>query len=395
MANSLVGSDFGVGITQQATQGSVDANPEFVTFRRTSGKPEKVVGYTTSNEVVTGRQAQKQLIDTVTLEYTLEGELTQEKKEFLTNALFAETLTPVNISGSTNIAFDATANEITDAGASGSLFDDVNVGQWLFVTGSSNAALNIRYYVTAKPDADTLSVVDVPVTLGAGDAVTIKGTMIRSGDTTSLLSMQKTVTDTTAVGDKAYITQIDALIGQFILTLPPTGIVTTSYGITAGQQLDGDEAISGQSYATEDTSNVISAVTDTDGIYLNYVQADADLTEMTIDFNSNLSSIPQAGRLGAKYVAPKTVTCGGTLNAVEADDNPLRFQTYLENSTRFALSVAFTWPDGRQLVATQHQCLFTSGSQADGAEDDSLFNGTYAAEKDSTFGTTLQIDTSW
>lgn len=396
MANSLNGTDFSVGITQQAAQGSVDASPVFTPYRRTSGKPEKTVGFTNSNEVVTGRQAQKQILDTIAYEYTLEGELTQEKKAFLRNALFSDTHSPVAITANTNLAFDSTLNEITDAGASGILFTNVKVGQWIFVTGSSNPDLNIRYYVTDKPDSDTLSVVNVPATLGAGDAITIVGTMLRSADTTSLVTLQKTVTNTSAVADDLdYITQIDALIGQLVLTLPPTGIVTTTLGVTAAEQLAGVLKISGQSYASEDTSIPISAVTDTDGIYLNYVQADADLTEMTVDFNSNLSSINQAGNLGAKCVVPKTVTCTGTLNAIEKTDNPLRFQTLYENATRFSLSTAFIWSDGREMVVTMHQCVFTDGSQPDGAEDDALFNGTYAAEKDDVFGTTLQIDTNW
>jgi len=395
MSNSLVGSDFSVYLTQQTNQGEVNPNPVFTKFRRTGGKTEKQPGFTNSNEVITGRQAQRQILDDLNYEYTLEAELTQEKKDFLSNALFGTYTTAINISANSTIAFDSTTNQITDTGATGSLFGNVNVGQWVFVTGSSDEQNNIPYYVTAKPDSDTLQCQNVPVTVAAGDSITITGQMLRSADDREYLTVQRRVKNTTSTNDLDYTTQIDAFIGQWILTLPPNGIVTTSFGIQATQQLPGLLAIPGQTDNAEDASNPISAVTDVLGIYFNYDQVDVDLTEMSVDFNSNLSAIDQAGFLGAKCISPKTVTCSGTLNGIEQIDNPLRLQQLYENSTAFALSALFKWTDGRQMVVTMHNCLFTAGSQPDGADDDALFQGTYTAQKDNTFNTTVQIDVSW
>jgi hypothetical protein len=395
MSSSLTGSDFLVYLTQQATQGQVDSNPVFTKYRRTGGKPEKQPGYTNSNEVVTGRQAQRQILDDLNYEYTLEAELTQEKRDFIANALFGTYTTAVGISANNTIAFNSTSNQITDTGATGSLFDNVNVGQWIFVTGSTNDENNIAYYVTGKPDADTLQCQNVPQTVAEGDPITIGGQMVRSADDRNFLTVQRRVTNTSQPDNFDFTTQLDAFIGQWTLTVPPTGIVTNSFAIQATQQLPGLDSIPGQTDLAEDTSNPISAVTDVLGIYLNYEQVDADLTEMSVDFNSNLTAVDQAGFLGAKCISPKTVTCSGTLNAIETLDNPLRMQLLYENSTAFSLSVLVQWTDGRKMVVTMHNCLYTAGSQPDGADDDALFQGTYTAQKDNTFNTTVQVDVNW
>ena len=102
----------------------------------------------------------------------------------------------------------------------------------------------------------TLTVIDVPDDQSAGDTITLGGTMLRSGNTPHMLTVQGRDEHTGATNNTDYRTQIDTVVDTLSITVPQTGIMTGSATLISAQQLPDLEPITGQTDATEDWKRI-------------------------------------------------------------------------------------------------------------------------------------------
>lgn len=384
---SITGNDISMHVTGQALCGVVDSNPEFEEYQRTGGKSEKTVTYVQSGVIKTNKQGRNNIKDGSEYgPYTLETELSKQSIQWICAGLRCAEFTEVDYTAST-ISFVSADNSINDS-ASG--LGDVAQGAWLFVDGEP-------YYIESVVDATKVIVSSAqPLTdIAEGASTVVKSSMARSADNESLFTVQKRIKDLSAPQNStAYITQTDALINAFNLTLPSRGVVTTSATFTAANQLDGKAPIAGQTDRTLDAARiaVMGAVDAIDNIWINFAKANVGMADFSLDVDNALSSVQQAGNPGAGAISLGGIAATGSLNSMALETNPLAEIEKLESGTRFSLSVPFKFPDGSMLIVTMRKCVYTEVTQNDGPDEIVQSSGTYAAEEDS-FGTTVQIDT--
>lgn len=391
MTEALKSKDSDIFITTQATVGSVDATPEWTKVRRTEGRLSRQNTFEKSSEIKTNLQGQKNILTDVSFANDATIEITQNLMEFVPSVLMDNgAATPASVTAST-ISFDDTANTIADSGTG---FGDVEDGQWVFVTGATNPLLNVAYYVVTATSA-LLTCAEVVADEAASASVTVQGTMLRSGKTKQLLSLQGRDTHTGATNNLDYTTQIDAIIDAMNISVPSTGILTGSATMLAATQLSGLEPISGQTDAAEDTSNVLGAAIDYKGFFPSQAaEVTKNFIDVTFDLARNAGTQPAAGKLGALCIEQDVIGITGTLTSIRKATDPAVEETKYNNSTRFSMSFLFGWDDGNQLVITMRNMIYTEGSIASSSGEFANFAGTYDAEEDS-FGTTIQFDTNF
>ena len=388
MANALKASASDIFITTQAVKGTIDSNPEFTRTRRTDGRISQQNTFEKSAEIKSNLQGAQNTLTNVEFNNEISVEVTQNINQFIPSILMDNgDATPVSVTAST-ISFDDTANTIAD---SGSGFGDVEDGQWIFVTGAADSTLNIAYYVVTATSA-LLTCSEVGADEAAGASVTVEGTMLRSGNTESLLTVQGRDTHTGATNDIDYKTQFDTIVDTLNITTPSSGIMTGSATLISASQNNGVEPISGQTDAADDTSNPLGSANGYNGFFPDQAtEVDKTFTDISFDIVRNSGTQDAAGTLGALCVEQDIIGITGTLTSIRKADDPAVEETKYDNSTRFSMSFIYQWDDDKQMVITMRNMVYTDGSIASSAGDFANFAGTYDAEEDS-FGTTIQFD---
>lgn len=382
---AIVGNDISMHITPQADCGVIDPNPVFEEFQRTSGKSEKTPSYTESSAIKTNRQGRQQIRDGVEFAYTLETELSIQTIKYFLGGLSADILPEVDIDGATTISFDSVDNSINDSAGG---FTDVQAGSWMFVDGEP-------YYIESVVDSTKVIVTSAqPLTdVAAGNPTDVNVRTARSSTNDALYTVQKRIKDTSQPGGIAYITQTDAVINAFNMTLPPRGIVTGSFGFTAADQIDGFSEVSGQSdvTVTPEMKEVMGAVDAINNIWIDFSKENVGMTEFSLDVDNSLTTQPQAGNEGPGSISLGTIVATGTLNSIALENNPLSEISKYEDGVDFAASIPFKFPNGDMMIVTMRNMKYTENTQNDGGDEIVVSSGTYAAQEDE-FGTTVQID---
>ena len=379
-----------VFVTKQAVSGQIDPSPIFNKVRRTDGRVTQQNTFEKSSELKSNLQGQKNTLTDVGYSNTFSVEITQNIILFAESILMNNESISIDIEATT-ISFNATDNEITDSGLS---FVDIEVGQWVFVKGSSMPELNKPYYVKDKPDDGTLKVIDVPIDSPVGDNIGIAGIMYRSGNTEHLLSVQGRDEHIGATNDTDYKTQIDAVVDTLSIAVPQTGLLTGSATVIASTQLDNNlDEIAGQTDAVEDNSDVLGSAIGYAGFYPNQIDQSNNFADVTIDIIRNTGVQSVAGKLGAKCVTQDVIGITGTLTSLRRAIDPAQEESKYDGSERFSMSFGFQWDDGKFLMITMREMIYTDGSIASATGEFANFAGTYDAEED-TFGTTIQFDTN-
>lgn len=389
MSCALKATSAEVFLTEQAIEGQVDASPIFDKVRRTDGRVTQQNTFEKSSELKANLQGTKNTLTDVGYNNTFSVEVTQNIMLFAKSVLMNNTELPLDLE-STTVTFDSAANTIVDAGAG---FTDVVAGQWLFVNGSNDPAINIPYYVLEVVDPTTLNVVNVAADEAAGANIGISGVMLRSGNTAQLLTVQGRDDHTGATNDTDYKTQIDAIVDALNIATPQTGLITGSATIIAATQLPDLEPIAGQTDAPVDNSDVLGSAMDFAGFFPNQAAQDNNFADVTIDIIRNTGVQSVAGKLGAKCVAQDIIGITGTLTSLRKATDPAAEEGKYDNSKRFSMSFGFQWADGKFLMITMRQMIYTDGSIASATGEFANFAGTYDAEED-LFGTTIQFDTN-
>lgn len=390
MAERLLnGNDISFHLSKQTAKGSINATPAFDEFRRIEGKSRKNTSYVQSTEVKTNRQARDNVKDAVTFDAELSFEMTEQTVDLFQDAIQGTesvlTVTDTDIS--------ATATGFDDLAGGG--FAGMAVGDYIFVSGFVNTALNRTYRITtfASGSVDTSP---APVaTEAAGATVTIQTRKTSSGSTIAYYTGQTRTVDNSKAANTDYFTPFDGQIDTASFEVGETGIVAGSLAIRFEQLTSGTAAISGQTDNTKDSSEVLNAINDIVRMWVDGLDTDPVCTvkSMGFDFSNNLQSDQAAGCEGAEF-GNGDITLTGSLNARNRIDDSLIWRDRYNDSTNVALAIEIDHGGGKHTVVEAPQVIITDHSMADGSNVVANSEMTYMAEEDSR-GVTCVIYKDW
>lgn len=383
----IVGGDWKFYLSPQTAKGAINASPVFEPVRRTSGRFKKSISYTQSSEVSLDFNASKQVQDTRELMAEISTEATKQSVALLLSAIHG-TEQVISLTGTT---FAATATGFTDS-ANG--FTNLAVGDFIFVTGFANAALNITYRITAKANNGTISTYPAPAaTAAAGASVTIKCSKTYNANTPTYYAGQNRVIDGASVGGINYDTPYDGIINQQTVEVGETGIITSTVSMMFERDSAASTAISGQTDSALATDAPLSAVQNVSNWYLNNLVALCEVKSTSITINNNYQTDQAAGCTPRMSRGQFEVTLEGASRSSIATSTKIRDLYYA--GTRIAYGVEFDHGGGQKTVIHLPQVVITEWDMEDG--QNAIGSNTYSAsaEKSDTLGYTVAIFRNW
>lgn len=381
---SLSGNDTAVYVSEQTVKGQIDTNPTFTKVRRTEGKAKKAIEYTQSGEVKSNRQGRQQIQDTNTFSAEISFEVTQQTAGFLDSALHGtkqdNSVTSSNISAD-SLGFASTLGEFTN----------ISEGDWFKVSGFTDSSIDGWYKVKTKIDNDNVETYSVPsATESAGATITLESIKTSSGKDQTYYAIQNRVLDKSLAGDLDHQTFYDSIINTLSFEVGESGIVTGSMAMNSEKLNPGKTAITGQSDATDDSSDAVSAINNTGKIYVDGVDTNQSVKSMGIEINNNYQGDRAAGVQGEQY-AYGDLDVSGSVVARAVISNTFDWRDRFENSQALSLAVRFYWDDGRWMIVDIPRAKLTEHSMPDGSNVISQNDMSYGAEEDPITQTTIQL----
>lgn len=382
----LVGGDFSVYVSTQTTKGAIDANPVFEPVRRVSGRAKKAITYTESAEVSLDYNGVTQIQDGKELTAEIETEATEQTVKFLISALHG-TEQVVSVAG---ITIASTVSGFTDS-ANG--FTNIAAGDFVFVGGFANTAINRHYLVTAKANNGAITTYPAPAAaVAAGASVTVKTNKTYNANTPTYYTVQNRVTDLSAVGDVSYETQYDHIINQITFAVGETGVITSTVSMLGEKEVEGDLLISGQTTSGISTDAPLSSLQSIADWFFNGESALCILKSATFTVNNNYQSDDAAGCTKRYGRGQPQFTFEGSSRSNVSDSK--KVERLYKNGTRISFGVTADHGSGKKTVIMLHKAILTEHSQPD--ENNAISADTFSgsAEK-STYGYTMAVFRNW
>ena len=297
----------------------------------------------------------------------------------------------VNWSGATVSA--GNANGIYTFSAGNPLYEGIRVGQWLEIRGFTGDASNNGYKLVTAVDATTFTTQQTTVTDAEGETVTIKGSMLRNGDTKHSFTFQRELTDAA---------QFFAFRGQIVNTFSMnvaageiiTGSVETLGGDIAASDLAQTTFGTGANTAAP-TNDVVTAIANVaqvmESATLAAIAADLYVQSISFTVNNNLRGKKAIGTLGNVGIGAGKCDVDGTINVLFNDET--LYDKYLAG-TPTALSFKVEDPTGNAYIFTFRNIEFQTddGGKATGNDADVVENISFKALRHSLTDCTIQID---
>lgn len=301
--------------------------------------------------------------------------------------LSADWTTPItDVVADTSISFDAASNEIRDVGVSGT-FINYTAGNYIHVTGASNAANNGYFRITAINDettalTDNIIVVAPTSTLvneAASAAITItEGGYITTGTEFRSFTIEKEYEDLT--NEFALLTGM--AIDGMTISVAADALVTGSF-TWLGQDSASAAATTGTGTNTAaPTNDIMNAIDDIPFFREN--DAEFSITGYTFTLANNLRNRLQVGTLGPISLGTGSVELTGTVQAYFEDNAVLdRYLNFSDNK----LHIVFEKTSSQAYLLDLPKMKFTGGQRvAGGINTDIIADMTYSAFLDSTAG---------
>jgi len=378
---SLNANDISVYTSLQTDKGAVNANPVFSQARRLSGKPKRTTAYTQSGEIKNNQQGKQQIQDTKTYPTELSTEATQQTKDYLIAALHAET----EDNSITDVDIAATATGFTVPGHT------FAVGDFVFVSGLAETEDNRAYYISAIVGDDLTTSPAPSTTEAAGNSITVASIKSSSGTSKYYYTIQERMLDlSAAANDTSYRTYLDSQINSMTFEVPETGICTSTVSLVSELPVNGNIAVTGQTDAPNDTSDVVSAINNVAGFWINGVDSNCSVKSMTLEINNNLQEDRSAGCERVGYDGRSFEATGSLVTKAYISDSRDWERKY-ENGTRFNVAVELYWPDDRKMIIVIEQGVATEHDMATEANAIASNTMSYAAEESLTSGKTITV----
>lgn len=335
-----------------------------------------------SNEIRSDRQIANHVRTMVSGSGSLDFELSYGSWDEQLAAVLLDSAwsSAVNVAAATTIAFVASGNHITD---SGSGLAGLLVGQWIKVSGATNAGNN-GYFKVLTSAAGDITVTGVTLTdETAGASVTIvMGSQILNGTTLNTFNFERTYEDLS----NELVLYKGFAPNQLSLTIPAEGIITGSFSYI-GSSEESLTTSGGTGYTAATTTIPMSGVEDVDHVLENYVVASS--TGLTLSINNNLASRIQMGNLGSVSSRSGVIDIQGTYQQYFA--SKAIADKYL-NYTSSSISVILEDAAGNAYVIELPQIKYTDATRVvGGVSTDVIMDMSFAAYMDADEDITIRI----
>jgi hypothetical protein len=293
--------------------------------------------------------------------------------------------TPVNLAGT-----DISATASGFAASTTNLTTNVTVGQWVYVGGFANTAINNWYKVTAVTSTTMTTTPVPPATAAAGAAVTIRGSNVRNSNTERSFALQKRHLDLT----NKYLLLRGNRIGSGSFTIQPGQLITGSFSTEALNAVTATSGAGNGSVTAVGATQVLNAVDNVFRIMIGGTEV-TSLFVTQIQFNVNMNPRRQnaIGTLGARGIGMGAAEVTGSIEMF-LDDNSWaqlsNYNNFTKQSLAFAVSV-----NGAGYVIEFPNIVFTNEpGTLDGNDVDPLLRFTFSAEPGTIGSSTSTIQVS-
>ncbi len=351
-------------------------------LRHTGETLKQETGIQVSQEI----RSDRQIADVARTSIHASGQINYEMSYGAYDDLLAAALmsagwsSPETVGPITTIAAVATGNTFTD---SGNGLADLDVGQWIKVSGFSNAANNGFFKLVSVAAGEIQVSGGTLVDESASPSVTItQGGQIVNGTTKTSFNIERTFSDLT--GELSLFTGM--MVDTLSLNAALNAMITGSVGFI-GSREESLAASGGTGYDAAATGEVMNGVDDITGL----LEGGAVLNAQSVSFTlaNNLRAREKLGHLGAFDMGTGTVNVTGTLEAYF--ESATLFDKYL-NYTATSLSLVLLDGAGNAYVIDLPNARFTDGSRQAGAQNqDVLANLSFQAFRHATEAVTIRI----
>ncbi len=349
-------------------------NSALQALRHTGGTFGQATETVRSNEVRGDAQRGGSFRTDVSASPSLDIELSPTSFDDFIQACFRGTwTTPVNLSG-TDIAATGTGF----SSSSTNLTTNVTVGQWVYVGGFANTAINTWYKVTAVTSTSMTTTPVPAATASAGAAVTIKGSTIRNGQTERSFTLQKKHADLT----NKFLVHKGARVGNFNLNIQPGQLITGNFGFEAKDTATATSSAGNGTVNAATTTSVMNAVDNVSRLMIGgtLITTSPYITQLSFGLNMNPRPQKAVGTLGPIGIAMGSADLTGTLEMYLDDTSWTQLSNYLA-FTKTSLSLAVSLAGGVGYVIEFPNVAFTNeANRLNGNDTDELLSFNFAAE---------------
>lgn len=384
----LSGNDIAVFLSKQTAKGAIDASPAFLNYRRTEGAGTTTVNYTQSSIVKSNRQARPQIQERSEYNIPLSSELNKQAIDDLLSAIHSPAEEVVSI---TDIDFAAVADGFTGLGN----FAGVAVGDYIFMAGFANAAIDGAYRIVTLTGADGVTTYPAPPAIEQADAsVTMTMRKSVSAKSQTYYAVQTRTLDKSKVGEVDYHTLYDAIINTMSIDIPDSGIATYSVEMIAEAKNAGTAALTGQTDSAALTDDSVSAVQHITDFWINGVSEKCEIKSLSLEINNNYSQDAAAGCQGTR-MAYGDLDVTGSIAVRSMTSSPFTWREYYENATDISIGVRITHSDGDDSIILIRSAKVTDHSMPNGSNVIANAECSFGAQEDATSATTIEVFRNW
>lgn len=288
---------------------------------------------------------------------------------------------------STSTGFTGTGTPFTAPIAAGQL----RIGQKIVVDGL--AGVTGVYTITALTGGVITTSPAPNATVAAGNAVSIKGSMLRNPGNVTDITQRKFTIETAYTDIGQYMVQDGMVPGTFSLEIASGAIVTGTIGFQGrATSLQSSTVLSGAGYTVLDTTSgeVVNATTNVGSLRKDGAAVSAAIQSISLSGESNLRAQNAIGSKFARGIGSGRFNLTGAITAYFEDGE--LFNDFINHET-VSLSFSITDPDGQSYVFTLPAIKFSADQIAPGGIDQDVFdNIEWTAFRDAATSCMLQID---
>lgn len=289
--------------------------------------------------------------------------------------------TALSISANTTIAFVNSSNSITGTG----LFGNAVVGQWVKVSGATNAANNGYFLITSKPDSDSIVVAGATLTdETAGQAITIKGAACQNSTTEKSFTLERQFLDITE-----YQLYTGMRVGSLALNFNTAAIASGSLSFLGQEAANSGSSGFNANPTAASTTASMNTVDNIKQIFINRVASTYDFLSLDFTISTNSEGLRKIGALPVSAVSQRSIGVSGNFGLYKEDDV---FDDYKNDFSSLDIAIVTEDAAGNGYVWHFPECYIGDGSNNNqGVNTDIIENYSFMAVLDPTLGTTMSV----
>lgn len=369
---------------------AVSPEPDYRELRFTSESLDGPIETVVSNEI----RSDAQITDAVKVSESAGGDVSFEFSYRSFDMLLEGALRndwgaelDVNSGGSPADARTVTiGSPLTEIEIPGSPGAELQVGQFIRVTGSTNSPSNDGYYRITAVNGDVFTVTPSFAGAETGTNLRVRASHLRNGTERKSFVLAKVFTD---LSPQEILYFNGMRVGTFSLSIEPGSILTGSFSF-AGKRGRAANTLPGLASAQDAPgTDVANAVDNIVEVLLDGSAIDADLTSISLDVNTNTRDKPAVAAVGNIDVGLGRFNVSGNLTMYFS--SRVLYDKFV-SQTRHSLSFVVQVGSDSYAIFLPSLKFSTSTIVIEGNDTDVVVSADFQALRDPTLGFTLGLD---